>query len=193
MPRYTPRRAVAVKIGGIATFFYGFKTSLSTDDSSKFGHKALTSPPGTPVVFGATRPKPARARAKVSTGLDGPVSFCDESKISSADLVQISDPLPVPGPRESSKSTRVYVTYGTVDYAWNQPAEVRAKISDWSTVGVKVLTGNQNAAIGVNAIMNKDGVMIGKPPRARKVADGTGDIDIVSTFYGVDKLPDGWF
>jgi hypothetical protein len=38
------------------------------------------------------------------------------------------------------------------------------------------------------------GVFMGKPPRARKIVDSSGDVDTVSCFYDISKdLPAGWF
>jgi hypothetical protein len=187
--RYGKRRLVAVELQGVSTYMYGWKTSLDATTSTTFGHTAAESAGTKPVIFGASRPKPVRAALK-STGQS---SFLDKAKLADAGFNLISKETSFALPRTSDKSVTVYVSYEGVMFAWHQPTEVRNKATDGelTKLGVKPVDNTVKAALGVNTIM-KNGSFIGKPPRARKVVDASGEIDTVSSYYGVAALPTGW-
>ena len=187
--RYGKRRLVAVELQNVGTYLYGWKTSLDATTSALFGHTDAAASATKPVIFGASRPKPVRAARKTT----GQSSFLDKSKLEEAGFNLISKETSFALPRTSDKSVTVYVSYEGVNYAWHQPTEVRTKATEGelTKLGVKAVDGTVKAALGVNTIM-KNGSFIGKPPRARKVVDATGDVDVVSSFYGVSTLPTGW-
>jgi hypothetical protein len=170
-------------------FNYGWYTSLDAAASTLFGHIDMTGTSSAkPVVFGASRPQPQRSIHKLSRA----TSFIAVAKKEDAAFQPVKKekacPKPSPG---NAKSKRVYVTYEGVNYAWNQPTEVIDKSGGMSALGVKDVESSTQCAIGVNTVWNQ-GVFHGKPPRARKIVDSSGDVDTVSSFYGVATLPEGW-
>ena len=187
--RYGKRRLVSVELQGVSTYLYGWKTSLDSTTSTLFGHgEALTTSASKPVIFGASRPKPQRSSLKTT----GQSSFLDKSKLDDNKFDLISKETSFARPRTSSKSVAVYVDYEGVKFAWNQPTEVREKAGDLSSIGVKPVDGTIKAALGVNTIM-LNASFIGKPPRARKMVDSSGDIDVVSSYYSGATIPTGWY
>jgi hypothetical protein len=190
---------VCVELNSVGTYYYGWKTSLDEAASTKFGHQnATTASSSKPVIFGASRPKPTRASIKGVNA--GQSSFVDKSKtdesgnVTDNSLQLISKEKGFLRPRLSNKAVAVYVEYENVMYGWYQPLDVREKGGGMADLGVKTVTGTVKAAFGINNIM-KAGSFIGKPPRARKMVDSTGDTDTVSSFYSssVQSLPEGWY
>jgi len=197
--RYGKRRLVCVELNSVGTYFYGWKTSLDEANSTKFGHQSATTASNSkPVIFGASRPKPTRASIKGANA--GQSSFVDKSKTDASGNVTdnalqlISKEVGFLRPRVSNKSAAVYVDYEDVKFGWYRPLDVAEKGGGMSELGVKVVDGTVKAAFGINNIM-KAGSFIGKPPRARKMVDSTGETDTVSSYYGssVQSLPDGWY
>jgi hypothetical protein len=190
MPRFGKKRIVAVDLENVQTYLYGWYTSLDAAGSTVFGHIDLTSPAPKPTIFGATRPKPQRSTHKQS----GATSFISKA-LKTSPLFQLvkKEKLYAQPSSGSSRSQRVYVDFHGVKYAWNQPTEVATKAGSLSGLGVSTVNSTVKPAIGVNNVMI-GGVFMGKPPRARKIVDSSGDVDTVSCFYDISKdLPAGWF
>lgn len=192
--RYKERRAVAVSIKGVVGG-YGFLTNITTADSAALGQIELNASDGVGtslVFFGASRPKPPRAK-KAS---DGVTSFYDQTNGLSAGWTAIKPGVLPPSPSNSAKSKMVCVKIDTGLYVWRMPLETYEKIgADKSGLGIKDLTANDKGFIGVNSIISSTSGRIGKPRRAAKEIAGTDGTDLISTFVEhpiTGTIPEGW-
>jgi hypothetical protein len=192
--RYKERRPVAVSIQGVVGG-YGFLTNISTADSAALGQIELNAPDtvgSSLVFFGASRPKPPRAK-KTS---DGTTSFYDQTNGLSAGWTAIKAGLLPPAPSASTKSKLVYVKIDTGFYVWRMPTETYEKVGTArSGLGVKDLGSNDKGFIGVNSIISSSSGRIGKPRRAYKAFTGNDGTDLISTFVEhpiTGTIPEGW-
>ena len=171
--RYDDRRRVCVPIAE-AVARYGWLTNITAGDSTALGHTELSEDGsgGTGVVFfGASRPKPPRARKSS----DGTTSFYDASKALPAGWVKSSPSKGFIAPRTSDKTTRHFVSIQGAKYAWDLPNDVAAKIGAAKEgLGVQVLSNGDNAWFGVNMITNTTIGKLGKPIRAIATMTGEG-------------------
>jgi len=181
---YDSRRAVYVTPFSGSTVNYGFLTNVLTSIGTACGHTAYD--PATPVagiVFGANAPKPGRAsKQRAAGGTDS--TFYDISRASAlrADGYSLSRPSIRRG-TSNSTSKAVYVTLGTIKYAWRMPVTQYNRLgADLALLGIQDATSADNDLVwGSNT----------KPPKVSK-RDGT---DTLSTFVDpqrVDNLPAGW-
>lgn len=175
---------------------YGFNTNVDASVSTILGHNALSNAGGTPVVFGASRPKPVRMNRKRTTGYEG--SFVDTSNYDSAKTAgfKVSRKGKLgPSPFSSTLSVLVFAEASPgVKLAWYMPRRLYTRIeSELAQLGVQVLTNaNRDVAIGVNRIEGGTVTPLG----AQKAVVGTDGTDNLQVAYvdhsKVDSLPTGW-
>lgn len=188
MGRYDDRRLVAVNPFAASTIFYGFLTNVDPSVSAALGHLDITGTYPLGLVIGANAPKPPRASRERPTGVES--SFVDSTVISAARAAgwKIRSGKIRLG-SSSIKSKTVYVSDGTVKYAWNMP------LTTYNRVGAV------RADLGIiDATPADDDLVFGasypKMPRVATKEFGTGGVDIISTFCDPQKLnalPAGWF
>lgn len=189
---YGPKRVVFVSIPGYAAK-YGFRTGVTSTQSSSFGHADLASAGESLVIFGSQSPKPPRGRLIAGENSVGVTSFVDESKYGDVAIRMTSRGRGAPSPANRTKSIRVFVRFHTVNYVWDMPKFLYTKISeDLAGLGITPLaSATANAVQGLDNAM-KGGSATGKPLRAQKY-DGT---SILGTFVETPQpeaaLPDGW-
>jgi hypothetical protein len=186
---YGSRKKKFVTIGDGSTIKYGFGTPIASSDSTDLGHQDVQGATGV-IIFGIDRPRPARAKKVVNTGGQSPVtSFIDGSKLSGmpSGWILISRPKfrTIGG---GSRSEAVYVAFMTVNYAWKMPKRLYNRIeADLPGLGISKCSASDYKSYvwGANSF---------KPPQAAKTVLGaSGGVDVLSTFYDLDKsLPDGW-
>ncbi len=182
---YDSRRKVYVTPSTRATGVkYGFLTNVLDSIGTACGHTAYDEAnPVAGVVFGANAPKPGRAsKQRAGGGTDS--TFYDISRAAAlrADGYTLSRPYIKRG-SSSSLSKSVYVTIGTIKYAWKMPATQYNRIgADRTALGIQDATGSDTDLVwGSNT----------KPPKASKQDAG----DTLTTFVDpqrVDNLPTGW-
>lgn len=188
---YGPKRVVTVSIPSYAAK-YGFRTGVTSAQSTAFGHANLESAGESLVIFGSQSPKPPRGRLITGENSIGVTSFVDESKYGDVAIRMTSRGRGAPSPANRTKSIRVFVKFHTVNYVWDMPKFLHTKISeDLAGLGIAPLAAaTTNAVQGLDNAM-KGGAATGKPLRAQKI-DGT---SIVGTFIETpapESLPDGW-
>ena len=192
--RYNNRRPVAVPIPGV-TGLYGFLTGIATADSNALGHTELTgdgAPTDELVFYGASRPKPGRARKAGDTTS----SYYNAAASLPAGWKAIKRAKLPPLPGISEKSKAVYVPIDDGFYVWKMPLETYLKVGDdRAGLGIADLTSTIKGFIGANTIDGTSAGRLGKPPRARKEVTGAGGIDVISTFCKFPvptTVPEGW-
>lgn len=185
MARYGARTEVYVVPYSGSTLKYGFLTSVKATTGTELGHTPVDRaalPVG--LAFGVNAPKPGKATKLTPTGSES--SFYDISKAGSlkADGWSTSFPIIRRG-KVGRKSVCVYVTLGSIKYAWMQNRETHAKIAaDLAALGIELGTSDDRDLVF--------GARFPVPLRGYKLnADNT----IVSTFIDpskADSLPPGW-
>ncbi len=192
--RYKERRPVAVGIQGIVGG-YGFMTGIAAADSAALGQVELNVSGGVGnslVFFGASRPKPPRARK----ANDGTTSFYDYTGGVPAGWVVTKQAKLPPSPAVSAKSKLVYVKIDTGLYVWRMPLETYTKVgNDRTGLGIKDLGSNDKGFIGANSIISSSSGKLGKPKRAYKEVTGEDGVDLISTFVEhplPETIPAGW-
>ncbi|MEO0884661.1 MAG: hypothetical protein AAFY54_01850 [Cyanobacteria bacterium J06648_10] len=173
-----------------STVSYGWPTNIDEADRAALGHQTLAAATG-PVVFGASRPKPARLTRERVSGDTG--SFVDWQSYNSAIAAgwkKSKGALYGPSPYESVKSIRVVAEVATgLSVAWDMRKTQYTRIQgDLAGLGIEVLntTNGRNAVVGANSIQ-------GASIFGAKTREGN---DTLSVGYvkrtAVDNLPDGW-
>ena len=171
---------------------YGFLTNIADADRAVLGHQTLDAAGGA-VVFGASRPKPARlTRERTASSVSSFVDWQSYNSAIAAGFKQSRGAILGPSPYSSARAVRVVAepTPG-VNIAWDMRRTQFDRISgDLAALGIEVLnaTNGRNAAVGVNSIEGAATALLGA--RSRQ-----GD-DILSVGYvghtRADNLPEGW-
>ena len=185
--QYGPRRSVYVSPMPNAKILYGFKTNVKAGTSTAAGHTNVD-PANLPanLCFGVNAPKPGRASKSSATESES--TFYDHSKY--GELRQNGWRVSKPFYRlrsNGARSTTVYVTLGTIKYAWNMPDALLEKIADdASGLGITAAEANDKDLVW--------GCRTPRPPKASKVVTGEGQTNVLTTFYDPSKasLPGGW-
>lgn len=192
---YKDRRKVSVSVGQEYVARYGFQTSISEADGSALGQEAVTAATATPVFFGASRPKPARARKVSATGSVSSFLGANVNFAGLTNWVLVKAAKLGPAPRDTAKSTLHYVEIQGAKYAWYAPKYNTTKIPG----DLKNVVGpTDRCFLGVNymeGINDIDGGRLTKPPRICSETVGEGGVDLISTFTSwpiPGTLPEGW-
>lgn len=173
-----------------STVNYGWQTNIDEADKGVLGHQTLAAVSG-PVVFGASRPKPARLTRTRETGSTG--SFVDWQSFDSAKAAGWKKSKGVvygPAPYSSTKAIRVVAEVATgLSTSWDMRRSQYERIQgDLAGLGIEVLTttNGRNAVVGANSF---EGVSIfGAKTRINDDILSVGYVDRTK----VDNLPDGW-
>lgn len=173
-----------------STVRYGWNTNIDEGDKAALGHQALSAITGA-VVFGASRPKPARMSRERATGTTS--SFVDWQSYDAARAAgwkKTKGAVYGPSPYSSTKAIRVVSEVAPgLSVSWDMRRSQYTRISgDLAALGVEVLTttNGRNAVVGANSF---EGVSIfGATTRI--------DQDTITVGYvggsQVDNLPEGW-
>ena len=188
---YEKKRAVFVTPFNGSTISYGFQTNIDSGDGAALGHKQLAGAV-TPVVFGASRPKPARLFRAKATGSTS--SFVDwqnyDSLIASGNWKKAKGCVYPPTGRVSQRSIRLVAEVAPqLSVAWDMKSTQFNKITgDLGQLGIEILNNNngKNAVMGPN---NIEGVSI--PGVKKREGDTTFSIAYVD-YQKLDRLPLGW-
>ena len=188
---YEKKRAVFVVPFNGSTISYGFQTNIDNGDSATLGHKSLSAAV-TPVVFGASRPKPARLKRDRLTGSTS--SFVDwqnyEPLIAGGSWKRTRGcKYPADG-YQSQKAIRLVAEVApqisvAFDMKKTQYARVQASLAG---LGIEILN-NQNGKQSVYRQNKIEGVSM---PGVKK-RDGENILSISYVDYKkLDNLPEGW-
>ncbi len=188
---YQSRDLVSVLPFTNAPILYGFKTNSDGATRTQLGHRAVPGAYPANLVIGANLPKPPRAsiiRGVTSTRTRS--TFCSADKVTEA---RAAGWTVRPGKVRRGYSTAaakcVYVTDGTVKYAWMMPTRLYNRIqADLAGLGIELADGNDRDLVF--------GASYPVLPRAafRAIA-ADGAVDVLGTFVDpqrVDNLPTGW-
>lgn len=185
MARYGTRSEVYVVPHANSVVKYGFLTSVRNTTQTELGQVAVDRanlPAG--LVFGANAPKPGRASKMTATGSES--SFYDIGKAGALknDGWRLSFPTIRRG-KTGRRSVCVYVTMGTIKYAWMQNRETHTLIAaDLGGLGIELGTSDDRDLVW--------GARYPQPPRGYKTG---ADNRTISTFIDpskADNLPAGW-
>lgn len=185
MARYGTRTEVYVTPFAGSAIKYGFLTNVKESSQTALGHIKINRtqlPVG--LVFGANAPKPGRASKLTATGSES--SFYDITK---ADTLRVDNwRLSFPTIRRGKagrRSTCVYVTLGSINYAWMMNNETKNSIGkDLAALGIKLGKADDRDLVW--------GARFPKPPKGFKTG---ADNRTISTFIDpgkVDNPPAGW-
>lgn len=182
MAVYDAKTAVWVVPYTGAVVKYGFLTNVLASVGTDCGHTAVGATPPVGLVYGANSPKPGRAVKKGLTGTAGSFySIAQRATLKTAGYTT-SRPTIRRG-SVSASSTAVYVTLGTIKYAWRMPTRLFTLITaDASALGINLATAADRDLVWGSTP---------RPPKAFKTT-ATG---ILSTFVDptvIDTLPTGW-
>lgn len=169
---------------------YGWATNISGADQGVLGHQTLGNAVG-PVVFGASRPKPARLSRETLT--DTTSSFVDWQSYNSAIAAgwkKVKGAAYGPSPYNSTKAIRVVAEVTpTLSIAWDMRKSQYTRVqTDLAALGVDVLTqaNGKHAVVGANSVQ-------GASIFGAKTRSGTDTLTV--GYVGgtrVDNLPEGW-
>lgn len=169
---------------------YGWSTNIPNADRATLGHQDLSAAVG-PVVFGASRPKPARVSRE--TIADTTSSFVDWQSYNAAvgaGWKKIKGVSYGPSPYNSAKAIRVVAEVATgLSIAWDMRKTQYTRVqTDLAALGVEVLTAanGKHAVVGANSVQGAS--IFGAKTRA-----GTDTLTV--GYVGrtqVDNLPEGW-
>lgn len=186
--KYKDRELVYVTPYTGATLKYGFQTNADEGVKSVLGHTAITGDYPEGLVIGANTPKPPRASRERATGVES--SFISAPSIAAARQAgwRIRPGKVRPG-ANGRRSKCVYVTAGSIKYAWMMPLTLYARI----TAGDKAALGIQDAT--PNDLDLVFGASYPRIPKVNFKAFGQDGTDTLSTFCDpqkLDSLPSGW-
>lgn len=173
-----------------STVRYGWQTNIDEADKGVLGHQTLDAVSG-PIVFGASKPKPARMTKERTTG--NSTSFVDWQSYNSAKQAGWKKSKGViygPSPFNGPKSIRVVCEVAPgLSVAWNMRKTQYSRITgDLSALGIEVLTttNGKQAVVGGNSFEGAS--IFGAKTR---IADDQISVGYVAATK-VDNLPDGW-
>ena len=164
-----------------ADHHYVFRSPIKESEGAILGHVLVTASTAVAgLIFKANHPKPKRASKTFATGTT--TSYIAPAAIAAAiaagwDIVKAKSN----GRKSASRfQVPVYVTIGTVKYAWAMKKTQLAKLSaNLEALGIKKATGEEQDLVF--------GASFPKPPRIRSIATiGKGDAAtaaISTTFY----------
>jgi len=187
--RYNTRVEVYVNPFPNSGIAYGFPSAISEEGKRTALGQVLVNraalPPG--LVFGANAPKPGRATKTFATETNTSFYSIENAAALAADGWRLSFPT-IRRARAGAKTVAVYVTIGTIKYAWMMPDELHTQIlDDMAALGVQEADINDRNLVW--------GARYPKPPRGASVVIGAQGRNILSTFVDPDKadsLPPGW-
>lgn len=169
---------------------YGWSTNISGGDQGVLGHQTLAAAVG-PIVFGASRPKPARVSKE--TVADTTSSFVDWQSYDAALAAgwkKVKGAAYGPSPYNSTKAIRVVAEVApNLSLAWDMRKSQYTRVqADLAGLGVEVLTqaNGKHAVVGVNSVQGAS--LFGAKTRS-------GSDTLTVGYVGgtrVDNLPTGW-
>ena len=169
---------------------YGWSTNISDADQAQLGHQTLSAAEG-PVVFGASRPKPARMSKETIT--DTTSSFVDWQSYASAidqGWKKIKGVSYGPSPYNSAKAIRVVAEVApNLSIAWDMRKTQYTRVqTDLAALGVEVLTqtNGKHAVVGANSVQGAS--LFGAKTRLENDTLTVGYVGRTQ----VDNLPEGW-
>lgn len=185
MARYGARTEVYVTPFAGSQIKYGFLTNVKEASQTALGHVKVNRsqlPEG--LVFGANAPKPGRASKFTATGNESSFYDIKQAEALRAAGWRMSFPTIRRG-KVGRRSVCVYVTLGSINYAWMLNNETKASIGkDLDALGIKLGKADDRDLVW--------GARFPKPPKGYKTG---ADNRTISTFIDpskVDNPPAGW-
>lgn len=188
---YGKRTLVYVIVSPQIPIKYGFPTNLEASDRTALGHASVFGAGGyvPGLVLGANAPKPAVAR-RFTVGKGYQSSFINAGNYQSAANAGWSiSRAKIRRGGKTPKMTAVYVTIGTIKYAWLMHDRLLNNSTikaDMARLGIKKASGEKDLVWGAR---------YPTPPTAQFTATGTQGRKTISTMIDpskADSLPTGW-